>query len=92
MEGPSWLDRAPLPVGKELVREICSDGYRDRYLILSAKELQDWHAKNFSEIKSASLAQDPLYARQLAEFEAHPGKARESDIYIAHWYEWESGL
>ena len=93
MDGPAWLDRAQVPESKPLIHEYHDNAtwQRDRYMIVSAAELREWHRAAYPP--GGDRTRVPAHtAKTIATFEDEMGRARDHDVYVMHWYEWESGM
>jgi hypothetical protein len=94
MDPIEWLTR-PAPVPEPERSVYLSDGYGDFVLVLSAHELRAWHARDryraFEGIYSYKGWQDVL-GPKLRDLELLLSSANCPSLFVAHWFEWESGL
>ena len=90
-----WLRTPPSTVAQHIRDVNLTDGYRDRVLVLTADELREWHSRD------RHLAFKPPYdysgwqqvlAPKIADLERVLADPLGPKLFLAHWFEWESGL
>jgi hypothetical protein len=95
MDAVEWLTSPKLEDGSERRRLPPELGYQDYVLLVTASELRDWHQKDRHRAFEGSYGTPPwqkVIGPKIAELErllAAPDCPR---FFLAHWYEWESGL
>ncbi len=94
MDTVEWLSE-PIAAGIEGRAVHLNDSYQDWVVALSAMELLAWHQRDrhraFEGVYAYQGWRDQLDAK-IEELEALLASPSCPLFFIAHWFEWESGL
>lgn len=95
MDPVEWLAHPP-PIPDAAERQVFqTPGYRDFILAVTAEELLEWHRRDrhraFAPVYSGKAWRSRLDPK-LARLEALLASRSRPDFFVAHWYEWESGM
>jgi hypothetical protein len=94
MDPIDWLTR-PGPGGLEERRVHLTEGYGDWVLLISRAELLVWHERD-RHVAFEGVFADPAWRERLdpkiVELELLLSSSNCPSLFVAHWFEWESGF
>jgi hypothetical protein len=95
LEPAPWLQQ-PVPRVDTPARDVhLNDGYQDRVLVLTAEELRRWCGRDRPRALEPAFDHPgwrPVIERELAELDRVLSEEPVPLFFLAHWFEWESGL